>query len=684
MASGDPRPESVILWTRVDPPNGKGRDVGLRVEVSTREDFAEIVVSAPVKARAQYDHCAKAKVKGLSPATTYYYRFLYDHGGRRHASRTGRTRTAPAPDADVPVRFAFVSCQDFAAGHYNTLLLLAREDLDFVVHLGDYIYETTAQRIPGREVTFEDEEGAIELPGGEAAARAAAALHNYRELYRRYRSDPALQRVHERFPVIAIWDDHEFSNDCYGATGTYWNGRVDETSVPRRKNANQAWFEYQPVDLGDDHFDYDPGASFPGDLSIYRDLRFGRHVHLVLTDLRTYRADHLVPEAGLPGKVVLTHDVLQQDMLGSPPDWAQPYVNVDVPDHTGDYRKYGAALKAAAPLIGYDPAWVEGNIAVSYINQVVQILDETLPATEQIPLIDPSTIIGLGVSFVDIGKLSPYSALGSRYLLGKEAFDLYAWRLAMLADGEAEQVMGPAQEAWFLETLRGSQATWKVWGNEYAFSPLVLDLSEVAGLPEPLQRSYYLNADAWDGFPNRRAALLDALAEIDGVVILTGDAHALFASTLGSTRDPERGVVEIVTPAISSMPLGFALDGSVRLDPELSRIDGATEVAARLEELLTSPGIGANPHLAVARTKVHGYVVVEADGAALTATARLLDPREAEVDQTGKEEALAARVETIRLRTVAGTGGLERASEAGWERWSRGALAWMPPGGEGD
>src|SRR5690606_36298810 len=220
---------------------------------------------------------------------------------------------APAADADAVIRFVFVSCQDFIGRYYNNYLAIAEEEIDFVVHLGDYIYETSGdpsfqQSSPDRTITFEDEAGAIPFnQGTEDEYFAAASLSNYRQLYRVNRGDTALQRVHERYAMINTWDDHKFSNDCHGANGTYFSGEVDEEDIGRRKAANQAWAEYIPIDHPDDPaFEYDPTASFPGDLRIYRALRFGANMHLVMTDARTYRSDHPIPEGALPGAVPIS------------------------------------------------------------------------------------------------------------------------------------------------------------------------------------------------------------------------------------------------------------------------------------------------------------------------------------------------------------------------------------------
>ena len=137
VASGDPRPDRVLLWTRVE-----GSAARLRVQVAEDADFSRCVVDRAMPASTGSDGCIKVRVQGLRPGTRYHYRFLVDETGGMASSPVGRTRTAPAPDADVPVKLAFVCCQDYGGRWYNTLLSLQDEDLDFVLHLGDFIYET--------------------------------------------------------------------------------------------------------------------------------------------------------------------------------------------------------------------------------------------------------------------------------------------------------------------------------------------------------------------------------------------------------------------------------------------------------------------------------------------------------------------------------------------------------------
>src|SRR5262249_16901585 len=152
---------------------------------------------------------------------------------------------------------------------------------DFVLHVGDYIYETnsstTSEPTGARRVDFSDLAGAIALGMPANRFYAAASVSNYRELYQFYRSDPILQRVHERFPFINIWDDHEYSDDCWQATGTYFNGKVDESNPQRRRHAEQVFFEYIGVDVDDalpeGEIDLSARPLYPK-ARVYRDFRW--------------------------------------------------------------------------------------------------------------------------------------------------------------------------------------------------------------------------------------------------------------------------------------------------------------------------------------------------------------------------------------------------------------------------
>ncbi len=255
----------------------------------------------PLNAVPDYDFTVRAKVTGLAAKTTYYYRFV----AGSDISAMGTTRTAPAATEAVPqVRFAWFICQNWSANHWQAMTLMAGEtDLDFVVHLGDYIYETTD------DDTTEPTHPAILLPGGGTVANT---LHDYRTLYRTYRGDARLQTVHAHFPMGRDLGRSRILRRLLADHQTYTNANLQQTA--RRRAANQAWAEYLPVDWGDVSFDLNNAAY--DNIRICHDFHFGTLVHLVMTDERLHRDDNVVSEAAIAQ--ALGHDPVNgNDLVGS-------------------------------------------------------------------------------------------------------------------------------------------------------------------------------------------------------------------------------------------------------------------------------------------------------------------------------------------------------------------------------
>jgi phosphodiesterase/alkaline phosphatase D-like protein len=200
IASGDPLPDGILLWTRVTPTpdatpgSGVGPAVDVMWEVAADAAFATIVKSGVVNTGPGRDHTVKVEVTGLNPATTYHYRFRLAGA----VSAAGTTRTAPALSAAVArLRFGVVSCSNVPAGYFAAYRYLAeRGDLDAVLHLGDYIYEYAGD-FNGEAVRPHD------------PPREVLTLADYRRRHANYKSDPDLQRLHAAVPFIATWDDHE-------------------------------------------------------------------------------------------------------------------------------------------------------------------------------------------------------------------------------------------------------------------------------------------------------------------------------------------------------------------------------------------------------------------------------------------------------------------------------------------
>lgn len=344
VASGDPKANSVIIWTRVSDSSKPGADLTLSLEVSTSSSFSAGSTMAfnNLNALAANDNCLKVKVTDLNAGTTYYYRFTYAGSAGNDVSNTGRTKTAAAIGSDVEVNYALLSCQDYVGRYYNTLKRLVElseedgNDLDFVVQVGDYIYETSGdpsfQSVGGeRSVNFSNNAEALAITKSGETFYAAQSVGNYRDLYKIYRSDEMLQKVHERFPMISTWDDHEFSDDCHKDTATYTNGqntlpdnsRDIEQSTTRRQAAEQAYFDYMPIEPqagtvegADKTVTTDTAMLFPN-ATLYRNFQFGANFELITTDFRSYRPDHPIPENANPGAVILDGAALKATLTAS-------------------------------------------------------------------------------------------------------------------------------------------------------------------------------------------------------------------------------------------------------------------------------------------------------------------------------------------------------------------------------
>lgn len=259
VASGDPLADRVILWTRLELVAGSNADV----EWIVAEDpaLARVVARGTARCLADRDHTVKVDATGLAPGTSYHYAFV--HAQQR--SPVGRTRTLPV-GATERMRIAFCSCANYPSGHFGVYGAMAqRDDLDLVLHLGDYIYEYA-------EAEYDD--GA---PLGRLLSPATECftLADYRARHRLYKRDPQLQALHARHPMIAVWDDHELANDTW--TGGAQNHEPEEGPwEPRRDAAVRAYREWMPI--------RDPEAA--GSREIHRAFRLGDLAELVMLDTR--------------------------------------------------------------------------------------------------------------------------------------------------------------------------------------------------------------------------------------------------------------------------------------------------------------------------------------------------------------------------------------------------------------
>jgi alkaline phosphatase D len=607
VASGDPRSTSVVLWTRcVIAAAGEASTgaINLRVQVATSTAFHKLVVDQEVIAARPADHTVRVLVTGLAANTTYFYRFI---AGSDYIY--GRTRTAPDPTADVQVNLAWVSCQDYSAGSFGAYRQMIVDDaarppadqIFAVVHLGDMIYETRADAFQTaidesfQPIALKNRDGSDRIVPpfpSDPAATFARTVDDYRHLYKTFFSDPDIQAARALWPFIAIWDDHEFTDDCWQSQANYTSASsLDEPSQTRKIAASQAWFEYVPAELSgalgasgveseahdffgaevedkpftapnDDNFVDEPNnAAAVGALSIYRSLRFGKHVELVMTDERSYRSDHAIPE-----------DITRLPQFLAP--------------------------RNALPL------------------QLVSIMDQGKTFAGGHP---PAVIPFGGANIPNVRALSP-----------------------------AGTMLGAQQKAWFKATMKASDATWKLWGNEVTVMRLRIP---ALGADQP---DLVLSADAWDGYPTERNELVAFLKDegIKNVVILSGDIHASFAGVVMDNPDLPVAMqtpvaTELVASGIASNSLFSFFEFATRAQPAALRglitVDGTAAGLPKFTEnfnLLLSGGVNAagtfaasknlaaalqaanpdtNKHLKYVDTNAQGYGYVKINGTQVAA-----------------------------------------------------------------
>jgi alkaline phosphatase D len=277
VASGDPTPDGFVIWTRLAPKPLEGggmpaENVEVSWQVAEDEQMTKVVRSGKTVATPNWAHSVHIEVEGLRPDRWYYYRFA----AAGEESPMGRARTMPATDAaPARLRFAFASCQHYESGLFTAYEHMAKEDLDLVLHLGDYIYEAA-----GREKQIRQHVGP-ELH----------TLEDYRNRHAQYRTDLMLQAAHAAAPWLVTWDDHEFANNCAGAISERPSDDPAEY-LKRRACAYQAYYEHMPLRR----------TSLPKgpDMQLYRRVGFGSLAEFFVLDTRQYRTDQPCGDGNKP------------------------------------------------------------------------------------------------------------------------------------------------------------------------------------------------------------------------------------------------------------------------------------------------------------------------------------------------------------------------------------------------
>ena len=267
VASGVPRPEGVVLWTRLiftDDDRARGGDGPLRVQVQVFADatLKQMVHIQDIATDASRGHSVHVQLQHLQPATTYWYRFKQGDA----FSAVGRTRTAPATHANVSqLRIALASCQHYEQGQYVAHEEIAKQALDFVLFVGDYIYESSNAQYAIRKHNTDEPK----------------TLPEYRQRYEQYKRDPALQAAHAAHPWVLMWDDHEVVNDYANDQDRHYT--EPQQFLLRRAAAYQAYFEHQPIMIS-------PDANQPASMKLYDHFVWGNLADLWTLDCRQYRS----------------------------------------------------------------------------------------------------------------------------------------------------------------------------------------------------------------------------------------------------------------------------------------------------------------------------------------------------------------------------------------------------------
>ncbi len=589
VASADPHTDSVILWTR-RPPSPDGEAKKLTVEIADDPAFQRVVASAKADISAETDWTCRVLAAGLKPAHVYWYRFTDEHG---FGSRVGRTLTAPSDTDGRPMRFAFVSCQNAQQGALTAYRRMiwedeqraANEQLSFVLHLGDFVYEIVwypedrPQGMYSRRLR-----DIVRFASGEKINdfHVPTTVDDYRALYRAYLLDPDLQDARARWPFVCMWDNHEFSWKGWQSQQNFSGVRPAQT---RKVAANQAWFEYQPArvikpgnplvdryqapavtdapirDFDDHGLGREPGNIAAIDsLKIFRALRWGRNVDLILTDNRSFRSEPVTER----------------------PEAAQ-----------------------------FQPKQFPYVIA----QEVVEALDAGRAYNNGSP---PATIRFDGADIPNPRKnAQPQSMLGAR------------------------------QKAWFIGRLRDSKTTWKIWGNSVGMLDWRIDFQNLpkdVGPRWPTAGYGQLGGEDWSGYRTERAEILEVLRRegITGLVTVVGDRHSFQAGLLSPSLPPKRFApvaAEFVTGSVSAPGIfeateyGLPKDHPLRAiylykpSPEATaqpamnvslmhgvRASLALQKTGDARQALAERNPELAPHLSFMDVGGHGYSVVRASG----------------------------------------------------------------------
>jgi alkaline phosphatase D len=502
IASGDPLADSVIIWTRVTPmPEAAAPAVPLPVQwvVATDEALTDVMAKGKVEATAEADYTVKVDVTGLKPGATYFYRF----NSGEAVTATGRTRTLPEGKTER-VSFAAVSCSNFPYGYFNVYKAIAdRDDIDAVLHLGDYYYEY-GPKDAFREVG--ERLGRMPDP-----AHETVTLEDYRRRHAQYRTDQDLQAMTARHPLIVVWDDHESTNDS--SKDAAQNHQPDEGDWQERKRASvRAYAEWLPIRVPD-----------PADpLKIYRSFDYGDLVSLMMLDTR------------LAGRA----PSLEYDDAGAVPLVGMPF---DFTDPAHPVPAAPSATGAAIKVIPV-PFDVSGDAPVPVLDYARIVEYGALAKNEPAALPD-------GVTFMP--DLAAFRAKvlddPTRRMLGAEQEEWLRQRM------DASKQAGKPWQVLAQQVLVGSLGMPDLSPEMRPMPHYGLTAARVKLMGMLAAAEMPMNLDAWDGYPAaRRDLATDIRAHAENAVILAGDTHNFFAFDLDKAPGETPYAVEFGAASVNS------------------------------------------------------------------------------------------------------------------------------------
>jgi alkaline phosphatase D len=491
VASGDPKQDRVVIWTRVSPV--EPGPVPVRWIVARNRELTDVVKTGVIETSEGRDYTVKADVTGLRPGAPYFYGF---RAGAAESS-IGKTRTLPRGRTEQ-AKLAVVSCASFPHGFFNAYEALARrEDIDLVVHLGDYIYEYGLSGYGGETAT---QLGRVPSPEVECTR-----LEDYRARHAQYKAEPELQAAHEMAPWVVVWDDHEVANDTF-STGAENHQSSEGEWASRKQAALQAYYEWMPIR------DPEPGRAFE---AINRSFQYGDLLTLIMVETRLLARTQALDYA---------HDLPIRMQRWN---FTNPAAPVALRDHEADTAAM-QRLPAIYESVNGEPRPVlDWRRAQSLVAQAQDLpagffLAPDVPAIQALLNAPERQLMGDAQEQWLANELrrsaqarTPWQVLGNQIVMAPvDAPDLSATPPA-LADA--------------LERLR----------------PGVKQLLSLTRFPFPL------NTDAWDGYPQARARVLGAIRAAGGnTLVLAGDSHTAWANEISD--DAGRVAVEFGATSITS------------------------------------------------------------------------------------------------------------------------------------